>query len=53
MKFKVGYTEQAKAWTASVTVEGEDEELVKTTAIKLADEAKRVSKRLTFEKIRG
>ena len=53
MKFKVGYTEQSKAWTANVTVEGEDEEAVKLKAKELAYEAQQVSQRMTLQKIRG
>ena len=53
MKFKVGYTEQSKGWTASVSVEGEDDKEVMSKAKELSLEAQRESQRMTLNKIRG
>lgn len=53
MKFKVGYTEQSKGWTASIAVEGDNEQEVKDKAKQLSLECQKHSQLMTLQKIRG
>jgi hypothetical protein len=52
-RFKVAFTEQAKAWTASVSVEGEEGLKTLDEAYDLAKRAQAISQQMTLQKIRS
>ena len=51
-RYKVSFTEQSKAWTAAVSVEGDTADVLEE-ALELTKKAKKQSGLLTLDKIRG